>query len=98
MIFIQSGRNEKYPNQIETWRRGEILPSWISDNCKIIAMEGTRLIPEYRGVSGGGFEIVRENGTALVSTKSDRDFVCYGDGKIFSLSQTQLGLLYTEKK
>lgn len=98
MIFIQCGRNEKYPEQIETWKKGEPLPAWISDNCKIIAMEGTTLIPWYRNVVGGGYEIVRENGQALVSTKSDEDYVCLGNGKIFSLTPKQMGLLYTEKR
>lgn len=94
MIYVQSGRNDKYPKQIETWRKGESLPSWISDNCKIIGMEGTNLIPEIRGVHGGGYEIVRENGSALVSTKNEKDYICLGDGKIFSLTEKQLNLLY----
>lgn len=98
MIFIQCGRNEKYPEQIETWKRGEELPSWISDNCKIIRIEGTSLIPEIRGVLGGGFEIVRETGQALVSTKSDDDYVCFGNGRIFSLTERQLKFLYKEKE
>lgn len=98
MIFIQCGRNDKYPEQVETWRKGEPLPSWISDNCKIIGMEGTSLIPCYRGVVGGGYEIIRENGQSLVSTKSDKDFVCLGDNKIFSLTPKQMELLYKEKE
>ena len=98
MIFVQCGRNDKYPEQIETWRRGETVPEWISDNCKIIGIEGTSLIPEFRKVINGGYEIVKENGSALVSTKSDSDFICFGNNKIFSLTPKQLELLYTEKK
>lgn len=98
MIYIQSGRNEKYPSQIETWQKGEIpLPSWISDNCKIAGIEGTNLIPCFRGIFGGGYEIVREGGQSLVSTKSEKDFICFGDGKIFSLTPEQLKLLYQQK-
>lgn len=98
MIFVQSGRNDKYPKQIDTWTKGEAVPEWISDNCKIIGIEGTNLIPEFRKVNGGGYEIVKENGSSLVSTKNDSDFICFGDGRIFSLTQKQIGLLYTEIK
>ena len=80
--------------KVETWRRGEPIPDWITDNCKIVGMEGDRLIPWYREVSAGGYEIVKTDGSSLISTKSITDYVCLGDGKIFSLTETQIGLLY----
>jgi hypothetical protein len=98
MSFIQGGRNEFYPREIEVWRKNEILPSWISDNCRIVSIrDNGELVPDIRSNSRGGFDILEQNGHALVSTSSESDYICYGDSKIFPLSELQLELLYKLK-
>lgn len=98
IVFTQSGRNELYPREIEVWKKGDLLPEWISDNCKILSVtEKGELIPDIRPNSRGGFDILDINNHAIVSTSSEDDYVCYGESKIFSLSELQINLLYKLK-
>lgn len=100
MIYIQCGRNDRYPKEIETWRYNidDSLPEWISDNCKIGKVdEFGKLHPTVRNGSKGGYEILNEHGTALITTHNDTDYICYGEKKLFVLTEKQLRLLYMPK-
>ena len=101
MTYIQAGRNDKYPKTIETWRFGEQpIPEWFSDVCKVIFIDalGNKTLG-YRETNTGGIEFIGTEGTKIIlSLKNKKDYVCYGDRRIFALSETQLNLLYKEKK
>lgn len=102
MKFKQSGYNSKYPEIIETWRLGESIPDWLSDRAKVNFMDGDgNLTLDINETSSGGIEIINSGGTGtLVLLKSKKDYVCRGEGdsRIFSLTRTQLDLLYNPKK
>ena len=93
----QKGRNDKYPKEIEIWRSGEKVPEWLLNVAQIVGIDesfGTYILGTNK-LSSGGYEIKDSSGQGvLVHVWNDDDFVCYGDGKIFSLSPKQLKLLY----
>ena len=99
--YIQSGHNDKYPRRIETWIFGQQPPpEWISDVCKVKFIDALGNISlEYRETSTGGLEIINASGDKVaLKIPSRTDYVCYGDGRIFTLRPIQLELLYTEEK
>ena len=98
--YIQRGRNDKYPKIIETWVYGEKVPEWISDICKVKFMDALGNITlDYRELNTGGLEFISAAGNSIVFTiSSKKDYVCWGDNKLFVLRPTQLSLLYKENK
>ena len=100
MKYIQSGRNDKYPKEIETWRFGEKVPEWISDICKVKFIDGLgNLTLDYRETNTGGLELISSSGDRTVLIiKSKKDYVCWGDSKLFTLRPIQLNLLYKQKE
>ena len=103
MILIQKGRNSAYPEKIETWRYGEKTPEWLSDICKVRAMEGSgNLILDIRKTTSGGYELLNStgDGSSIVTATRMDDYICHGvnGGKVFSLTESQINLLYKEEK
>lgn len=99
-MYKQSGRNDKYPDEIVTWRFGETIPDWLSDACKIkfIDGEGNKTL-ETRSTNTGGIEFVNSEGTGVVvKMRNKKDILCYDQRtkRIFSLNPIQLSLLYKE--
>lgn len=95
--YKQSGLNAKYPLTIETWKFGEQpIPEWISDICKIKKVdESGNLSLEFRETNKGGVELINSVGNKVVLTIPNKeDYVCWGDGKLFTLRPIQLELLY----
>ena len=94
----QKGRNDRYPRTIQTWRKGEVVPEWLSDIAKIAGLVGKSGNPslDVIPITSGGYQIRDSSGTGiLISVSNERDYVCRGDdGKLFTLSPTQLKLLY----
>lgn len=104
-LFIQRGENPKYPYKIKTWRLGEDVPEWISDNAKIQFLDGEGNITlSIIETNTGGFEIIKSDGSGvLVRLNNKRDYVCISDESItspltikdiFPLTEHQLNLLY----
>lgn len=96
-MYQQAGKNDKYPQTIETWRKGDKVPEWLSDICKVTFVDGNGDITlESRETSTGGYELISSTGNeTVIKTINSNDYVCRGDnGKIFSLTQIQLDLLY----
>ena len=91
----QTGRNDKYPMNIDTWKLGESVPSWISDvaNIKDIASNGEPILDIRE--AGEGYELIT-SGTnqILVKAKNKEDWICFGDRRIFALTDKQIELLY----
>ena len=99
--MIQCGRNSKYPRKIETWRIGEAIPEWLSDVAKIQSVDlgSGKMYIKMCDYDTSGFEITAADGySPLVRAKNKSDYICYGDEKIFSLTEAQIKLLYKEKK
>lgn len=94
--YVQTGKNDAWPKEIEIWKLGDPIPEWLSDQGKISFVDGEgNLTLETHETSSGGLEIVGSSGTgALVVMRDKKDYVAYGEGKIFSLSDIQLNLLY----
>ena len=98
--YIQSGKNDAWPEEIEVWKLGDPIPEWLSDQGKVSFIDGEGNITlETHETSSGGLEIVASGGTGtLVIMKDKKDYVAHGgDGRIFSLSDIQLNLLYKPK-
>lgn len=99
--YIQSGKNDIFPEIIEVWKFGEQpIPDWISDRCKVKFIDGLGNITlDYRETNIGGVEFISADSSKVAfSMKSKRDCVCWGDRKLFILNETQLNLLYREIK
>lgn len=98
MIYVQFGKNDAWPREIEVWKLGDPIPEWLSDQGKVSFVDGDGNITlETHETSSGGFEIVASGGTGtLVMMKDKKDYVAIGkeNNKIFSLSDIQLNLLY----
>ena len=97
--FIQSGLNEKYPLEIETWTIDERpIPEWISDVCKVtgILENGDPVLSMNNNNLGGFDSISAGSSSVFLSTKGRNDVVCYDPKtkRIFSLRPIQLKLLY----
>lgn len=98
MIMIQRGRNDKYPKTIDTWRKTDkIAPEWLTDLAKIELVDlgsGAKKI-KMNDLTSGGVEIIAADGkNTLVKTQGESDYVCFGDNKLFPLTEVQLNLLY----
>ncbi len=99
--YNQRGYNSKYPQEIITWRYGSPIPSWLSNIAKVAGLDEITGNPilSIRFLKKGGYEIIDSGGgMALVQTRGKEDYVCLGDGKIFSLTPKQFDLLYGSGK
>ena len=97
-MYKQRGENNLFPNTINTWVRGDKVPEWLSDIAKVnfIDAEGNKYL-EMSDISAGGYEIKESSGVNALVRASGRDsIICFGDGKIFSLTPKQLSILYEE--
>ena len=96
----QRGRNNKYPESILIWRPEEDVPEWLSDRAKVVSVDlatGEKQL-KINSLSSGGIEIYSsDNTSALVRTAGPDSYVCFGDNKVFSLTETQLNLLYRDE-
>lgn len=105
--MVQRGRNQKYPNKIEIWRPGDKVPEWLSDVAKIDHIDpesGEKKLKTFSTISlisaddKCGYGIYAADGkTTLVKTETDKDYICYGDRKLFSLTEKQIELLYKDE-
>lgn len=98
MIMTQRGRNEKYPKTVDTWQKTDKeIPEWLTDLAKVELVDlgsGAKVI-RMNSLTSGGIEIIAADGlTTLVKTQNDSDYICFGDNKLFSLTKTQIDLLY----
>ena len=98
--FVQRGFNIDWPEKIlDTWKRGEIIPEWLSDraNVTIMSSDGIKNI-EIRETSSGGYEIVDSGKIGvLVSLKNSDWFVAWDGKRILSISPDQLEFLYKKE-
>jgi len=98
MRMTQRGRNEKYPKTIETWQKStKEIPEWLTDLAKVELVDLGSGVKKIRmnNLTSGGVEIIAADGlTTLVKTQNESDYICFGDNKLFSLTQTQIDLLY----
>lgn len=99
-MMVQRGMNNLYPEKIKTWRIGEKIPEWLSDNARILSIDedGNVKLDTY-DLSSGGIAIKNSSGIgSLIELKTPDSIVCYSPGKnIFSLKPEQLELLYVEE-
>lgn len=99
--MIQRGRNEKYPEKIEVWRKGSKVPEWLSDRAKIDMLDlgNEDKILKITELSSGGYELFDSSGkNVLVKVPEENGYVCFGNSKIFALKERELELLYKEEK
>ena len=100
MSYKQRGRNDKYPEVIETWKIGERVPVWLSDRAKVKFIDGNGDVTlDRRDRGDGSFEIIGASGVQILVTVSERSgVICFGGGRIFSLRERQLEILYEPSK
>ena len=92
------GLNNKYPAEIQVYLPGQDeVPQWLSDKAKILKLSDTgRPELDMTPTNTGGYQIKSADGSGILVTTQEGGYVCFGDGRIFSLTQRQLGLLYKE--
>ena len=100
MTYKQRGRNDKYPAKIEVWRIGEKVPEWLSDRAKVKFIDGEGNVTlDRRDRGDGSYEIIGASGVQTLVTVSERSgVVCFGRGRVFSLREQQLEILYEPSK
>ena len=100
MKMIQRGRNNKYPEKIDTWQKSERdVPDWLTDIAKVemVDLGSGRKKIRMNNLTSGGVEIIAADGqNILIRTQGDSDYICFGDNKLFSLTESQMGLLYKQ--
>lgn len=97
--YKQIGRNNKYPEEISVWKLGESVPTWLSDISKVTIDNTGKIEIQTKTLSSGGYDIISSDGRGVViRVNNSDDFVCFGGGKLVSLSKKQINLLYEEKK
>ena len=70
--YIQRGFNIEWPEKImDTWKRGENVPEWLSDraNVTIMSSDGIKNI-ETRETSSGGYEIIDSGKNVILVTNT----------------------------
>ena len=100
MSYKQRGKNDKYPGVIETWKIGERVPEWLSERAKVRFIDGEGGVTlDRRDREDGSYEIIEASGVKpLVTVTERKGIVCFGDGKVFSLREHQLEILYEPVK
>jgi hypothetical protein len=102
MKMIQRGRNNKYPEKIDTWQKSERdIPEWLTDIAKVemVDLGSGRKKIRMNSLTSGGVEIIAADGQSiLIRTQGESDYVCFGDNKLFSLTESQMGLLYKQSE
>ena len=95
-MWAQRGRNNLYPETIETWKQGETVPEWLSDRAKVemVDLGNADKILKTSPLSSGGYEVYEASGKSVLVRVPEGGYVCFGDNRIFSLSQKELDLLY----
>ena len=96
----QRGRNEKYPEEIKTWKLYDPVPEWLSDYASVkgVKEDGSIILDIRLADNDRGFEIMRAgDNQILIKTHSTSDIVCFGNGRFFSLNKKQLALLYYDE-
>ena len=96
----QVGRNDKYPETVETWQLGEPVPEWLSDRAMVESLDDNgNLTLVTRQTNGGkGLEIIASGSVLsnkLVELKDKEGYVCFGDGRIFYIGPRAFPYLYT---
>ena len=98
MMAKQRGRNIKYPEKINYWIYGKLpVPEWLSDITRIkgVNAETGEAILDMKKTNTGGYELTESGGNrTIIKTKSMEDYVCFGNGTLFSLTPNQFNLLY----
>lgn len=99
-MLIQRGRNNLYPESIEAWKPGMRVPEWLSDRAKVelVDLGNADKVLKMVELSSGGFEIPDSSGKSILVRVPKDGYVCFGDNRIFGLSQRELDLLYEDKK
>jgi hypothetical protein len=96
----QRGRNNRYPDSILIWSPGEDVPEWLSDRARVDSVDletGNKQL-KINALSSGGIEILASDRVSvLVRTTGPDAYVCFGDNMVFSLTKTQLDLLYKDE-
>ena len=100
MIMVQRGRNKKYPEKIDTWKKNEKdVPEWLTDIAKVemVDLGSGRKKIRMNDLTSGGVEIIAADGkNILIRTQGESDYICFGDNKLFSLTESQMELLYKQ--
>ena len=80
-VLKQRGRNNKYPDEIWTWRLGEIVPEWLSDIAKVSYLEGQdgNIQLEIVSSSTGGYELKESRVKRPSKSERKRRFYLYGN-------------------
>lgn len=96
----QWGHNPNFPEIAETWRFGEKVPEWLSDQAKIAGFDSTGglLLETYTDQGTGKIHIKDTyRPTDLIVLDSKDHFVIYGKGfPLKVLSPEQIDMIYYE--
>ena len=95
----QWGFNPEYPNPAETWKPGERVPSWLSENAKVTGFngDGSIMLDTYTDKEGKVHirDIYRPIDLVVIPMGY---LLVYGNGLMKVISPEQLEFLYETPK
>lgn len=99
-MLTQRGKNNLYPETIKIWRLGDRVPEWLSDRAKVegVDLGNADKMLKTTELSSGGFELYDASGKNVLVRVPKGGMVCFGNNRIFALSQAEFDLLYEETK
>ena len=91
----QWGFNPEYPNPAETWKPGEKVPGWLSENAKVVGFngDGSIMLDTYTDKEGKVHikDIYRPVDLVVIPMGH---LLVYGNGLMKVISPEQLDFLY----
>lgn len=96
--YVIKGENPFYPVEVETWRFGEKVPSWLIEICKIESFDSNNepILTTKNKSDKGGCEYVGSEGKVIFRTSSETDYIVkdVNSSSIYVMSDLKFKLLY----
>lgn len=97
----QWGKNKNFPDRVETWNIGEVVPEWLSDRANIVGFSktGSLLLNMWQDDRGRYhiMDTAKPHIELLIIPSKDHT-VLYGSGKLFVLGPKEIDFLYVEEE
>ena len=94
-MWTQRGRNNLYPESIETWKQGETVPEWLSDRAKVemVDLGNADKILKTSFLSSGGYEIYEASGKSVLVRVPEDGYV-KSEGIRFIVRKIREGFIF----
>lgn len=96
--YVIKGENPFYPVEVETWKYGEKVPSWLIEICKIECFDSNNnpVLTTKNKTNKGGCEYVGSDGKVIFRTSNETDCIVkdVNSPSIYVMSDLKFKLLY----